>query len=67
MGNRCMVKGRRATARRRVQALLSFREVAGDWDIWWGVNLGTPDEALVAGRQPDVVDEIVQACGGQAS
>ena len=40
---------------------LSCREIPGDWDIWWGVNLGTPDEALVAGRVTDVVGEIVQA------
>ena len=29
-----------------------------DWQIWWGANLGTPDEALVAGRVGDVLDEI---------
>ena len=29
-----------------------------DWQIWWGANLGTPDEALVAGRVGDVLAEI---------
>jgi precorrin-6A synthase len=31
------------------------------WDIWWGVNLGTHDEALIAGRLVDVMPEIRQA------
>jgi precorrin-6A synthase len=30
----------------------------GDWQIWWGANLGTPDEALVAGRVDDVLADI---------
>jgi precorrin-6A synthase len=30
----------------------------GDWDIWWGANLGSPHEELVAGRLADVVDGI---------
>lgn len=29
-----------------------------DWSIWWGGNLGTPTEELVAGRVGDVVAEI---------
>ncbi|WP_332644207.1 precorrin-6A synthase (deacetylating) [Aeromicrobium sp.] len=29
-----------------------------DWQIWWGANLGTEHEALVAGRVGDVVGEI---------
>ena len=29
-----------------------------DWRIWWGANLGTPHEALVAGRVGDVLAEI---------
>ena len=29
-----------------------------DWSIWWGGNLGTPHEELVAGRVGDVLDEI---------
>ena len=32
-----------------------------DWQIWWGANLGTADEALVAGRVADVVGEIERA------
>lgn len=29
-----------------------------DWHIWWGANLGTVSEALVAGRVADVTAEI---------
>ncbi len=29
-----------------------------EWRIWWGANLGTPDEALVAGPVGDVLAEI---------
>jgi precorrin-6A synthase len=29
-----------------------------DWQIWWGANLGTPGEALVAGRVGEVRPEI---------
>ncbi|AWB93624.1 precorrin-6A synthase (deacetylating) [Aeromicrobium chenweiae] len=29
-----------------------------DWLIWWGANLGTPDESLVAGRVADVLPTI---------
>ena len=38
-------------------------ELAGleDWSIWWGANLGSPSEELVAGRVGDVVEEIEQA------
>jgi len=32
-----------------------------DWDIWWGANLGTPDEELVSGRLADVLEEIRDA------
>ncbi|SDT45952.1 precorrin-6A synthase (deacetylating) [Jiangella sp. DSM 45060] len=32
-----------------------------DWDIWWGANLGTPHERLVAGRVGDVLAEIHEA------
>jgi precorrin-6A synthase len=32
-----------------------------DWQIWWGGNLGTPSEELVAGRVGDVLDEIEAA------
>jgi precorrin-6A synthase len=37
---------------------LACADLKGDWDIWWGANLGTPDEALVAGRLSDVLPEI---------
>ena len=33
----------------------------GDWSIWWGANLGTPSEELVAGRVADVLSRIVEA------
>ena len=29
-----------------------------DWQIWWGANLGTSDERLVAGRVADVLPTI---------
>lgn len=29
-----------------------------DWTIWWGGNLGTSDERLIAGRVADVLPEI---------
>jgi precorrin-6A synthase len=32
-----------------------------DWRIWWGGNLGTDHEELVAGRVADVLDEIETA------
>ena len=32
-----------------------------DWQIWWGGNLGTPSERLVAGRVGDVLPEIEDA------
>jgi precorrin-6A synthase len=33
-------------------------EALDDWQIWWGANLGTDDERLVAGRVADVLDAI---------
>lgn len=33
----------------------------GDWSIWWGANLGTPSEELVAGRVRDVVADVEAA------
>ena len=42
---------------------LAAAALEGDWDIWWGANLGAPSEALVAGRLADVVDTIVRARG----
>lgn len=35
-----------------------LRSVGEDVDIWWGANLGTPDEVLVAGRLKEVLGEI---------
>lgn len=32
-----------------------------DWMVWWGANLGTPDEALVAGRLTEVLRDIEAA------
>jgi precorrin-6A synthase len=40
---------------------LKAAALEGDWDIWWGANLGSPSEELVAGRLADVVDEIAAA------
>ena len=38
----------------------SFTTLDGDWDIWWGAYLGTPDETLIAGDLHSVSDEIVR-------
>ena len=32
-----------------------------DWQVWWGANLGTPTERLVAGRVAEVKAQIEQA------
>lgn len=40
---------------------LACRDLDGDWDIWWGANLGTSDEEAVAGRLGDVLDAIDSA------
>ncbi len=32
-----------------------------DWSIWWGANLGTDSEELVAGRVADVLPSIEAA------
>lgn len=37
---------------------LSCADLPGCWDIWWGANLGTPEEALVAGTLHEVIGEI---------
>lgn len=37
---------------------LACAELPGEWDIWWGANLGTADEELVAGRLSEVRDRI---------
>ncbi|MDQ3156125.1 MAG: precorrin-6A synthase (deacetylating) [Actinomycetota bacterium] len=47
-------------ARFEAQDLLESGQ-AGDWDIWWGINLGTKDEVLVAGRLSEVTERIVAA------
>lgn len=43
--------------------LNSALDLAGldDWHIWWGANLGTADEVLVAGRVGDVLSRIDEA------
>jgi len=40
---------------------LQAASLEGAWDIWWGANLGSPHEELVAGRLVDVLDEIAAA------
>lgn len=40
---------------------LSGSSLPGDWDIWWGANLGSPAEELVAGRLAGVADDIAAA------
>lgn len=37
---------------------LQARMLTGEWDIWWGANLGSPHEELVAGRLGDVIEDI---------
>ena len=40
-----------------------------DWPIWWGANLGTADEELVAGRVGDVLadDRAARAAAKDAA
>ncbi|MEO6471352.1 MAG: precorrin-6A synthase (deacetylating) [Aeromicrobium sp.] len=33
----------------------------GDWNIWWGTNLGTKDEVLIAGSLDEVCEQIMAA------
>jgi precorrin-6A synthase len=40
------------------EADLATLEEIPDWSIWWGANLGTPGEELVAGRVGDVLVEV---------
>lgn len=40
---------------------LQAASLEGEWDIWWGANLGSPHEELVAGRLAHVIDEIAAA------
>lgn len=44
-----------------LNARFEAQELEGDWDIWWGANLGTKDEVLIAGRLADVTAEIEAA------
>jgi precorrin-6A synthase len=37
---------------------LACTRLQGEWDIWWGANLGTSDEVLAAGRLGEVLPEI---------
>jgi precorrin-6A synthase len=39
----------------------AFTALDGDWEIYWGAYLGTPDEILISGRLSEVADEIVRA------
>ena len=39
---------------------LAFTELDGDWEIYWGAYLGTPDEILISGPLREVADEIVR-------
>ena len=39
---------------------LAFTALEGDWEIYWGAYLGTPDEILISGRLSEVADEIVR-------
>jgi len=43
--------------------LSGFLELGGleDWQIWWGANLGTPSEELVAGRVGTVLGGLAEA------
>lgn len=42
---------------------LQAASLPGEWDIWWGANLGSPHEELVAGPLASVVGEIRAARG----
>ncbi|CAM3648627.1 precorrin-6A synthase (deacetylating) [Nocardioides zeicaulis] len=37
---------------------LQAATLAGEWDIWWGANLGSPHEELVAGPLASVVADV---------
>ncbi|MET3963487.1 precorrin-6A synthase [Marmoricola sp. OAE513] len=53
-----------ATGQRNIAVMLTGAlDLAGleDWSIWWGANLGTPSEALVAGTVREVLPEIEAA------
>jgi precorrin-6A synthase len=38
----------------------AFTALEGEWEIYWGAYLGTPDEILISGRLSEVADEIVR-------
>jgi len=46
-----------------VVMLTGALDLAGlrDWSVWWGANLGTASEELVAGRVGDVIEELEAA------
>jgi len=46
-----------------VVMLTGALDLAGlhDWSVWWGANLGTASEELVAGRVGDVLEELEAA------
>jgi precorrin-6A synthase len=52
-----------AGQRNVVVMLTSGKPVEGldNWSIWWGANLGTPSEQLVAGHVGDVAEEMAAA------
>jgi precorrin-6A synthase len=39
---------------------LAFTGLEGEWEIYWGAYLGTPDEILISGRLSEVAGEIVR-------
>src|SRR5689334_20656842 len=39
---------------------LAFTALDGEWEIYWGAYLGTPDEILISGPLAEVTDEIVR-------
>jgi precorrin-6A synthase len=39
---------------------LAFTALEGEWEIYWGAYLGTPDEILISGRLSEVADHIVR-------
>ncbi len=41
--------------------LAPLAELDGDWLIWWGANLGTPSQELVAGTVAQEIDSIREA------
>ncbi|MEU0492837.1 precorrin-6A synthase (deacetylating) [Nocardiopsis changdeensis] len=53
-----------AAGHRDIVVMLSGRhgfDGLADWSVWWGANLGTETEELVAGRVGDVLPEIEEA------